>query len=652
MTLPASRRAALELLVVSLLIISPVVQAQEINSVWVGPVGNWNDGKKWSTAPDFPNNRRGQTYSAFLNNGDVTLNQAVTVEQLVLGAAGTPTLRGVSNGSRDNSLSVRSDFGLKRGLITDNATVNALGTSSISGNSSMFGSHLVLAGPTNWSGRLGIGNAAVIDNLPGATIYLSANAICDYAPNNLGPSYWKRWLNNYGTINANGGAGVTLDVALNSPGTINVNSGSLVLAAGGTISGPINLANGATLDFENTGIPNGTHYVLTPASSISGIGSVKFNSWSNLLMSGGYDITGTTTVTGLVSFLSPISSLGTSLVVNGQFASCDLSSNSASVGSLYLRSGAVTGNGMITVNGPLEWNEGSMLGGGITNAQQGVFFNGLTGSMGFNILDRTLNCYGSSSVQTTVAYMAYLNFGLNAALNIMPGATFNGSRLGIEGSSSGDRNNGAVTNYGTLVINDSGLNRGMGVFGTAFVNQGIIQITNSKLDVRGWANTPAYLQNAGSLRLQNGTLACDRSTITGGSLSGHGYVGGLVNNGLIAPSGGSLNFSNSSLTLQADSALAYNLNGTMPGVSFGQIVNVSVAALGGELQVTLSEAFQSQIQPSDTFTLLTAQAISGQFANVGSGARLATADGSGSFIVTYTGNSLVLSNFLATNFAR
>ena len=339
-------------------------------------------------------------------------------------------------------------------------------------------------------------------------------------------------------------------------------------------------------------------------------------------------------------------------MLNGQFASCNLSSNSVSVGSFNLRSGAFTGSGVITVNGPLEWNEGSMLGGGTTNAQEGVFFNGLTGSMGFNFLDRTLNCYGSSSAQTTLAYMGHLNFGLNAALNIMPGASFNGSRLGISGSSTGGHTNGVVTNYGTLVVDNPGLNRGMGVFGTAFVNQGIIKIKNSKLDVRSTANPPAFVQNAGSVQLQNGTLACDRSNITSGSLSGYGYVGNLVNNGLIAPSGGTLNFSNSSLTLQPDSVLAYDLNGTMPGVSFGQIVNVSIGALDGELQVTLSEAFQSQVQSSDTFTLLTAQSINGQFANVGNGARLPTTDGSGSFVVTYNGNSVVLSDFLATNFAR
>ncbi len=650
MTLPTFRRFSRQLLVLSVLVVSPVLQAQEINSVWVGPIGNWTDGSKWSIAPDFPNNRHGQIYSAFLNSGDVTLNQSVTVEQLVLGTAGTPTLRGFGSTARNNSLSVRSNFDLRQGSITGNATLNALGTASISGSSSMFGWRLALSGPTTWSGRLGVGNAAVIDNLPGATINLSANAICNYASNNLGPNYWKRWLNNYGTINANGGAGVTLDVALNSPGAININSGVLILAGGGTISGPINLANGATLDFENTSIPTGTFYVVAPTSSISGIGSVMFNSQSNLLMSGGYNIAGTTTVTGLVSFLGPISSLGNSLVVNAQFANCDLGSNSVTVDTFNLRRGALSGNGILTVRNLLEWDEGSMVGGGTTNAQSGVFLNGFTGSAGFNSLNRTLNCHGNSWVQPTSSF-ANLNMGLNGALNIMPGATFNASRLMVSGSSTFGQTYGRVTNYGTLVIDQPGT-IGMTVIGTLFENYGNIQITNSKVDTRSSGNQAPFVQNGGSVQLNNGTLASEGIEINGGSLSGYGVVGDIVSNGLIAPAGGSLNFFQNTLTLQSDSVLAYELSGTVPGVSFGYMINVSTATLGGVLQITLSDDFQSTIQPSDTFTLVSAQAITGHFTNVSNGGRLTTSDGSGSFVVNYSGSALVLSNFLPTNFAR
>ena len=291
-----------------------------------------------------------------------------------------------------------------------------------------------------------------------------------------------------------------------------------------------------------------------------------------------------------------------------------------------------------------------MLGGGTTNAQSGVFLNGFTGSAGFNSLNRTLNCYGNSWVQPTSSF-ANLNMGLNGALNIMSGATFNASRLMISGSSNFGQTYGRVTNYGTLVIDQPGT-IGMAVFGTLFVNHGNIQITNSKLDTRSSGSQAPFVQNDGSVQLSDGTLASEGIEINGGSLSGYGVVGDIVSNGLIEPAGGSLNFFQNTLSLQSNSVLAYALSGTTPGVGFGYMINVSTATLGGVLQITLSPDFQSQIQPSDTFTLVSAQAITGHFTNVANGARLTTADASGSFVVNYSGSALVLSNFLPTNFAR
>ena len=55
----------------------------------------------------------------------------------------------------------------------------------------------------------------------------------------------------------------------------------------------------------------------------------------------------------------------------------------------------------------------------------------------------------------------------------------------------------------------------------------------------------------------------------------------------------------------------------------------------------------------NTFTLMSTGGFSGAFANVISGSRLLTSDGFGSFVVTYSGNTLTLSNFIsgAANFA-
>ena len=68
--------------------------------------------------------------------------------------------------------------------------------------------------------------------------------------------------------------------------------------------------------------------------------------------------------------------------------------------------------------------------------------------------------------------------------------------------------------------------------------------------------------------------------------------------------------------------------------------------LNGNLVVSFVNAFQAG--NSDNFTVLSSTALSGTFANVASGSRLTTTDNSGSFLVTYDGTDVVLSDFLTT----
>jgi hypothetical protein len=69
--------------------------------------------------------------------------------------------------------------------------------------------------------------------------------------------------------------------------------------------------------------------------------------------------------------------------------------------------------------------------------------------------------------------------------------------------------------------------------------------------------------------------------------------------------------------------------------------------LGGSLHITLLNGYESDpTLPSQTFAIATAdQPLLGSFANVASGELLLTDDGLGSFVVNYSGNSVILSNF-------
>lgn len=141
----------------------------------------------------------------------------------------------------------------------------------------------------------------------------------------------------------------------------------------------MNLAAGATLrlDATNYSTVTDSRYVFTPASVIAGPGSVQFFPAFVYDIRGVYDITGTTLVAASVHFHSPITSLGSALRVEAPYSICDLRTSSVHVSQLTLKAGSITGTGFLTINGPSEWKEGSLCGGGTTNATSGVFFNGM-----------------------------------------------------------------------------------------------------------------------------------------------------------------------------------------------------------------------------------------------------------------------------------
>lgn len=139
--------------------------------------------------------------------------------------------------------------------------------------------------------------------------------------------------------------------------------------------------------------------------------------------------------------------------------------------------------------------------------------------------------------------------------------------------------------------------------------------------------------------------------VAGRSLRGSGtLLGDVVSQGNVAPghSPGQI-LVQGSVTLQSPSVVLMEIGGTAAGTQFDQVVQQGGAGtvLGGELMLTMINSFQNTIQSGNTFAILTSdQALSGSFSNVASGGRLATTDGSGSFKVTYAGQTAVtLSDF-------
>lgn len=211
-----------------------------------------------------------------------------------------------------------------------------------------------------------------------------------------------------------------------------------------------------------------------------------------------------------------------------------------------------------------------------------------------------------------------------------------------------DNSGTSFTNSGTLKATGTG---GLTLSDATVINQGIVEVSSGSLvNVAG-----AFTQNSSSsaTRLAGGSFTAGSFALQGGSLGGSGSVGGAVTasgTSSIVPGGagaiGTLVF-NSTLNLGPTTGLLFDLGGTAAGTGHDRINGTSIA-LDGSLSLTFTNGFQSAVSANDTLTLINAStALTGTFASLPNGSRLATTDGFGSFQVNYLANALTISNFQA-----
>ncbi|HEX8279890.1 MAG TPA: dockerin type I domain-containing protein, partial [Chthoniobacterales bacterium] len=194
---------------------------------------------------------------------------------------------------------------------------------------------------------------------------------------------------------------------------------------------------------------------------------------------------------------------------------------------------------------------------------------------------------------------------------------------------------GSMTNNGDVSL------RGIGsleVAGVVTLGSGFFTMQDSATGFETFKMTAARIDlAAGSAFGARGTLFCD-----------------LVDNGIFRPgaSPGRVTV-NGSITMGSTAELQIELGGTTAGTQYDQIVQHNVSSdsvtLGGKLAISFVGGFESTIQNSDSFTILTSDlALSGAFSNVANGGRVQVTNGSGSLVVTSVGNNVVLSSFLPT----
>ncbi len=424
-------------------------------------------------------------------------------------------------------------------------------------------------------------------------------------------------FNNSGTFTRNIGTGTYTTgsgIAFNNSGAVNVQSGALELDGGGTGTGSFAISSGATLNFAA-----GT-YDLNAGSTLSGAGTMQVSGPGRLnFNAGSLNLTGTMSISGGEANFNA----------------------AASTAQLVLSGGNLSGSAALTVSGLFTWNGGTLSGTGVTNANGGILMDGTLA-----LDQRTLN----NAAGQTATQAATLNNDANLVFS--NGATFNnhGTFLAKGNDSDGFFDGGG----GDSTFNNTGTftrTTGTDVFtihnGIIFNNSGTVNVKSGTLSFDG-----GYVQTAGRLDLAGGNVESSTGLqIQGGALTGIGMItSAITNSALLRPSLGVGGLSvTGNVSLLAASNLSFQLGGLTQGTQYGFLNVNGTVGLGGQLVVSFVNGFQNSVNGTDTFTVLnSAFTLNGSFSNVASGMRLATSDGFGSFLVTYNGKKIVLSDFHGT----
>ena len=98
-----------------------------------------------------------------------------------------------------------------------------------------------------------------------------------------------------------------------------------------------------------------------------------------------------------------------------------------------------------------------------------------------------------------------------------------------------------------------------------------------------------------------------------------------------------------SVSMDDSTVTEIQLGGRDAGTNFDQVAqNSGDFVLGGKLLLSFVDGFEATISPGDSFDVITSdQTLGGAFSNFTDGTRLATSDGLGTFVVSYSGTSAV-----------
>ncbi len=401
---------------------------------------------------------------------------------------------------------------------------------------------------------------------------------------------------NDGTFTKNAGT-TDLQTRFENNGAVQIDAGTLRLSGGGRnaanasiiVESAAALVIAGDLELSANSTLSGGGLGRLLSGTLSAHGTVRVN---NFHFEGG-SFSGTNSFTGTVDWLGG----------NWNSAVAGVSTTIESGGVLNLRSHSThefSGRSILN-DGTVNWYSGDLRGGNGSVFTNNSVFNDLAG--------------GNKSIAAPSA---------------------------LDGSSS-------FTNNGKYRKTDDGTT----TVAVPFTNNGSLEIAAGSIVFS------STFTNSGSINLTNGASAQFSTPLVFGAnapLTGVGTINAplVTAAGDVAPgvSPGALSITGS-LTLLNTSSLLIELGGPGQGSDYDFLSVGGAGILGGNLGVTFLNGYQWSLPDNTSFTILTASAgLTGAFANVASGGRLATLDGAATFQVNFGAgsafgaNSVVLSNFV------
>ncbi len=556
------------------------------------PGGIWSSPASWTPAI-VPNNSGGKAYTAIINSGMLTQDivAGVIIQQLQM------------NGG---TLVLTNPLTLNTGLQFTGGT--------------FIGGNLFIAGTSTQATTMTLQNV-MLNNSGAYNITINSG----FAFNGAGSNFI-----NSGTLRkADGGMEeVFFDIPITNTGTVSVPTGAFTFSGGGTNSGTFSAAAGGFLRIDG-------NFTFDATSNVTGAGTINFLSGTTNI-AGGYNVTGQTNFSGAtVNFNSPITSLGAVMIDSG---AVNFNSTDVTASSITFLGGTMGGTAPnVNSTGLFTWTSGTFSGAGAINGNGGILLNNAQVFLN----QRTLNnALGQTATMSNFSQILFQN---GAVIN-NNGLFLVQTNTAADGFFYNSGADGTFNNNGTFTRN-TGATSFVVTPQVAFNNAGTVNANSGTLVFNG-----GYTQTAGTTQLGGGDISSTSALqIQGGLLTGSGNIFASINSSAtIRPSlGGSGLVVNGNVALMTGSDLSFQIGGLTQGSQYS-FLNVSgMVGLDGNLVLSFANGFQNSVAPGDAFTIATATGgVTGIFANVASGARLDTTDGFGSFQVDYTGNNIVLSNFM------